>query len=393
MAMSCDILKKEHRTLSTTEKRADKFYAAGMQLERGLELRQIDSVRKIAKTKLVYNFSCSPIEAYEANGFVVHNCVYAQSNRKEIPATEDGLDHIISKMHEDMNEADVIPTDKMLEVLDDFKEIGVRAVTYSGGGEPLMHRDIVLFMERTLQYGIDLSIITNGQLLRGRRAEVLAAAKWVRVSVDYTTAGQMALSRRVPERLFDEVLDNIRQFAKIKQPACDLGVNYIIHRQNYHGLVPFTKALKDCGVTNVRFSPMWMPDFINYHAPIKDEVGAQLREAQKLVDHAFTVNSTFDLGSSAHLPNRSYTRCFFMQMVPVIGADQKVYACHNKAYDHTGCLGSIADKRFKDLWFSNETKRFFETLNPMETCRHQCANDSKNRNILNLIDAHIDNFV
>jgi MoaA/NifB/PqqE/SkfB family radical SAM enzyme len=64
-------------------------------------------------------------------------CVYAQSNRKEIPATEDGLDHIISKMHEDMNEADVIPTRKMLEVLDDFKEIGVRAVTYSGGGETL----------------------------------------------------------------------------------------------------------------------------------------------------------------------------------------------------------------------------------------------------------------
>ena len=31
-----------------------------------------------------------------------------------------------------------------------------------------------------------------------------------------------------------------------------------------------------------------------------------------------------------------------MQTVPVIGADQRVYACHNKAYDMTGCIGSIA---------------------------------------------------
>ena len=320
-------------------------------------------------------------------------CVYSQSNRKEIPTTDAGLEHVVSKMHEDMNEADVIPTAKMLEVLEDFKEMGVRAVTYSGGGEPLMHRDIVSFMQRTLDYGIDLSIITNGQLLRGERAALLSHAKWVRVSVDYTTAKQMALSRRVPERMFYDIIDNLRAFTKIKEPGCDLAINYIIHRKNCHELVAFARVLKDCGVMNVRFSPMWIPNFRNYHAPIKDMVAAQLHEAQELVDDTFTVNSTFDLDSSAHSPERAYTRCFFMQTVPVVGADQKVYACHNKAYDHTGCIGSIADKRFKELWFSDEAKRFFETLNPQEACRHQCANDSKNRNIMNLITASLDNFI
>jgi MoaA/NifB/PqqE/SkfB family radical SAM enzyme len=320
-------------------------------------------------------------------------CVYAQSNRKEIPNTEQGLDHVVSQMHEDMNEADVMPTAKMLEVLDDFRDMGVRAITFSGGGEPLMHKDIVMFMQRTLEYGIDLSIITNGQLLRGDRATMLAHAKWVRVSVDYTTAEQMALSRRVPLRMFDDIIDNLRNFAAIKDAGCDLAVNYIIHRENYKGLVPFTRLLKEAGVNNVRFSPMWIPDFMQYHEPIKDEVNSQLREAQSLVDDDFSVNSTFDLNSNAHSPERAYTRCYFMQTVPVVGADQKVYACHNKAYDHTGCIGSIADKRFKELWFSAEAKLFFETLNPKCSCCHQCANDSKNKHIMNLLGTSYDNFV
>lgn len=320
-------------------------------------------------------------------------CVYAQSNRKSIPQTEESLEHVVSKMHEDMDESDVIPSEKMLEVLDDFREMGVKAVTFSGGGEPLMHRDIVAFMRRALEHGIDISIITNGQLLRSERAEVLTRAKWVRVSMDYTSAKQMALSRRVPERMFTDVLDNLRAFAAIKESTCDLSVNYIIHRENCHDLVPFTALLKECGVMNVRYSPMWTPDYVEYHSPIKDLVLAQLQEAQSLVDEKFTVNSTFDLSSTAHSPVRAYTRCFFMQTVPVIGADQKVYACHNKAYDHTGCIGSIADKRFKDLWFSDEAKQFFETLNPQQTCCHQCANDKKNRNIMELVNASFDNFV
>ena len=282
----------------------------------------------------------------------------------------------------------------MLEVLDDFRDINVRAVTFSGGGEPLMHKDIVQFMQRTLDYGIDLSIITNGQLLRGEHAKVLAHAKWVRVSVDYTTAEQMALSRRVPLRMFQDIIDNLRNFAKIKQPDCDLAVNYIIHRENYKGLVPFTRLLKECGVMNVRFSPMWTPDFLNYHAPIKDDAANQLKEAaDELVDDKFSVNSTFDLNASAHSTERAYERCYFMQTVPVVGADQKVYACHNKAYDHTGCIGSIADKRFKDLWFSAEAKQFFEKLNPKHDCCHQCANDMKNKHIMNLLGTSMDNFV
>ncbi len=79
---------------------------------------------------------------------------------------------------------DEIPRDKMLQIVQDMADMGVKAVTFSGGGEPLLYPYIEETMERLLENGIDLSVITNGSLLRGKKAEILAHAKWVRISID-----------------------------------------------------------------------------------------------------------------------------------------------------------------------------------------------------------------
>jgi len=321
-----------------------------------------------------------------------HFCCYAQSWRRTDSQTT-AVEHVVSGMHTDMNEADTLPTAKAFELLDDLKEMGVKAVTFSGGGEPLLHKDIVPLMQRVAAHGIDLSIITNGQLLRGERANVLAGAKWVRVSMDYVNAEQMVQSRRVKPKAFEETLANLRTFAALKDRDCDLGVNYIVHKNNFEGIVEFARMLKDVGVENIRFSPMWTPDFLAYHAPIKERMEQQLQEVQSLVDDRFTINSTYELSSGTKNNVRRYTQCLFMQTVPVVGADQVVYACHNKAYDRTGAIGSIKNQRFKELWFSDEARRVFDTLNPQKVCRHECANDNKNIIFQSLAAASMDNFV
>ena len=318
-------------------------------------------------------------------------CVYSTGFRKKDGGEEE---HIISGMHEDMKEEDVIPTEKMMEILSDFSRMGVKAVTYSGGGEPLMHPDIVPIMQRTLDLGIDLSIITNGQNLAKERAQVLRSAKWVRVSIDYTDGAQMKRFRNVPEKSFDSVIRNIKNFAEIKNKDCDLAVNYIVHRNNYKNLGGYTRLLKDSGVENVRFSPMYVPDFYEYHEPIAEAVNEQLAEIQTLCNETFSVNSTYNTTpGSSHSHIRSYNKCFIQQTVPVVGADLKVYGCHNKAYDKTGCIGSIKDQSFKDLWFSDATKEYMDNFNPKTRCMHECSNDRKNILINDVINASTDNFV
>jgi len=41
-----------------------------------------------------------------------------------------------------MDEKDQIPKKKMIELAHEFVEIGVKAVTFSGGGEPLLYKPL-----------------------------------------------------------------------------------------------------------------------------------------------------------------------------------------------------------------------------------------------------------
>lgn len=77
-----------------------------------------------------------------------------------------------------------IPWEIMKNTLYEMKEIGVKAVTFSGGGEPLCYPYINETLQIVEDLGIDYSIITNGQALKGETAERLRKAKWVRISFD-----------------------------------------------------------------------------------------------------------------------------------------------------------------------------------------------------------------
>jgi molybdenum cofactor biosynthesis enzyme MoaA len=124
-------------------------------------------------------------------------------------------------MHDDMKRIDEIPVNKMMEILKDLQKIGVKAITYSGGGEPLIHKDIIPILKKTLEYNIDLSILTNGQNLRGEIAEIMTKAKWLRVSMDYWNMDTFKKSRRRSNKMFLQIIENVLHFSRIKE-SCNL---------------------------------------------------------------------------------------------------------------------------------------------------------------------------
>ena len=297
-----------------------------------------------------------------------------------------------SGMHENMSKKDILNKNKLFEILDDFKELGVKAITFSGGGESLLYPHIVDAFKKTKDNGIDLSIITNGQLLKDEKLQELKDAKWVRISMDYHNEKDFSKSRLVSEKLFFEIVDNIKNFSTLKNKNCDLSVNYIITKLNCETIVQAMSFLKGLGIDNVRISPLWIHNFVDYHKDIKDKVIADINYSRKIFQtETFKIYDSYNI--TKEQLNRNYTKCYIMQIIPVIGADGNVYTCHNKAYDNKGLVGNINDKSFKDMWFSKETYDFFNNFDPSNTCNHQCANDSKNIFIKDIIDGYGDNFV
>ena len=269
-----------------------------------------------------------------------------------------------------------------------LKDIGTKAVTFSGGGEPLIYKDIVEILKMTIFYGLKCSVITNGSRLSGDIAEVLYDADWVRISMDYFNEDSYRRSRGV--KGIDKIYDNIKNFA-IKRGKCDLEINYVVTRNNATELFDMASKVKSLGVDNIRFSPMWCVDFKEYHSSIEYVVLKQIKKAQEeLNDEDFKVISSYNIENKKD--TRDYDKCYFNQIVPTIGADLNVYTCHNKAYDPEGKIGSIKDKSFEKMWFSKESKSFFCNFDT-GCCNHECANDSKNILINNMIDGYGDYFI
>jgi MoaA/NifB/PqqE/SkfB family radical SAM enzyme len=289
------------------------------------------------------------------------------------------------------NEKDEIPRGKMKELVKDLGKMKVRAVTFSGGGEPLCYPYIPETVEGFLKRGIKIAVLTNGSLLKGEISKILGRhATWVRVSMDAATAKSYSEIRKVSINEFSRVCGNISDFANMKDRSCELGVNFIVSRDNYRDVYIFLNLAKKLGVNHVKVCECVVStkneENKRYHSAIFNAINEQIAAGiSELADAKFTIVDKF---SNQHADNydKNYALCPFIQCLTVIGADMNVYTCQDKAYTVGGKLGSIGNKRFSDFWFSTATQKKLKRLVPAYECSHHCTQDSKNKLLLDYIN-------
>lgn len=288
------------------------------------------------------------------------------------------------QLGEDMDIRDQIPEAKMFEIIDDVVEMGVKAVTFSGGGEPMIYKPLPEVVERLAKGSVKIGCLTNGSNLKGKMAERFAEhATWVRVSLDGYDSPSYARARRVPEDAFDKLIDNMRRFKKTGT-KCVLGASFIIDQANHDHIYDLCALMKDLGANHVKLSSVIVANSARenneYHAVIAETVRHQIEQAKTLaddrfaiIDHYHTLDDRFE---------KPYHFCPNIQFTPVIGADCQVYTCHDKAYTEGGILGSIKERRFKDFWLSEENRAKAFSIDPSRDCRHHCMDNNKIMTIL-----------
>ncbi len=335
--------------------------------------------------KLENGARCNPLYIrIKPTNLCNHNCYYCHYKNPYLTLDE-------------YNPKDMIPREKMLEIVSDMASMGVKAVTFSGGGEPLVYPYIEETMEKILDSQIELSIITNGSLLQGKKAELLAKSKWVRISIDSMNPVNYARIRGLKEDALLSVLRNIEEFAKIKNNQCELGINFVIGKENYMEIAQVAETMKQLGANHVKFAPLFSNETEEYHKDIKEEVIATLNEtADKLNDGTFKIidlyTSDFD---NYEVFKRTYSRCPIKEFVCIIAANSKVYYCHDKAYLSDGCVCDLDDQSFAEGWNSEEVTKKFREFDAMKTCTQHCVYDSRNILINSYLDMDLNhvNFV
>jgi MoaA/NifB/PqqE/SkfB family radical SAM enzyme len=306
-----------------------------------------------------------------------HNCRYC-AYRAE------GL-----QLGQDMRPGDMIAREKMAEILEDVVDMGVGAVTFSGGGEPLGYPHIAESLRFLAQSPVRFAALTNGALLKGEVAELFAAhGSWIRVSVDGWDDASYTRYRSVRDGEYTRILGNMEAFKRLGG-GCLLGASLIVDAENHDRIFEQVRRLKDAGADSVKISPCIVSNDAGknnaYHTPFFDQAKEQARQAKAMLDDA-----GFEVYDSYHALDdkfqKDYEWCPFLQMLCVIGADCNVYACQDKAYNlEKGLLGALRDVRFKTFWFAD--KAAFFKVNPAKDCNHHCVANAKNRMLLEYLEA------
>ncbi|CAA7613582.1 Fe-S oxidoreductase [Candidatus Terasakiella magnetica] len=297
-----------------------------------------------------------------------HNCWYCAYRADQL------------QLGEQMDLKDRIPEAKMMEIADDVVAMGVKAVTFSGGGEPLLYKTLPEVVERLAQGGVRVATLTNGSNLQGRMAEAFAQhGTWIRVSLDSWDDDSYAKSRGIASGAFTRLIENMRAFTKLGS-KCVLGTSFIVSQDNHSHLAETCALLKDVGVDHVKVAAAVVSNDVaennRYHRAIMAAVSDQIERASALNDDGFQVVNHYHETDERF--EKDYQTCPFLQFLTVIGADQHVYTCQDKAYTELGSLGSIKERSFKEFWFSDENRQRLYGVDPSQHCRHHCVAHRKN---------------
>jgi len=305
-----------------------------------------------------------------------HNCSYCAYRADNL------------QLGKDMHFQDFIPKLKMMEIIDDFSEMDVKSVTFSGGGEPFYYPYFEEVIQKLSKTNIKFAAITNGSKLSGRISELFSQyGTWLRVSIDGWDNDSYSKYRKTNIDEFSKVLKNMNEFKKLSG-KCFLGVSVIVDKKNASHIYELLKKLYQIGVDSVKISPCIIDNDSKKNNQYHKEHFKFVKEQIQISKNKLECD-TFEIFDAFHELDEKFTKnynwCPYLQILPVIGADQNIYSCQDKAYNlKEGLLGSIKTTSFKKFWLENKGK-FFK-INPSKHCKHHCVANEKNKMVLEYLN-------
>jgi wyosine [tRNA(Phe)-imidazoG37] synthetase (radical SAM superfamily) len=289
-----------------------------------------------------------------------------------------------------------MPRDMLMGLCEDFVSMGVRAVNWTGGGEPCLNKHLKEAIEYCGKNGIKQGIFTNGTLLDKRDLfeTMVDNMTWVRISID-TGTEESYNKIRIPKGGADwnKMVSNVKKLIEVnksKGNKIDIGVGYVISPDTYKEIVDFAKFFKDFDLTYCQYKP---------EIVIREDGGEQrdkefwiekviplLDEAKEILGDKFQCNGykITDLTEDPSLLGRNYKKCLGSQISPCIGADGHIYVCTNhrgwKQYSY-GCL--YDGKSFREIWDDLQSRHKvmhqIEDVECFKNCTKLCKPHESNK--------------
>lgn len=269
-----------------------------------------------------------------------------------------------------MNPNRMIPKDRCFEIIRECSAMGVKAIQFTGGGEPTVHpysNEIFNFAQRL---GIKTALVTNGTKLPPK--EILERFQWIRVSLD---AGSEEIYEKVREsKRWPRVMENLELLGKLENPY--VGVGFVVTKENFGGLSQACRIVKGFGLPYVRVAAMFSENGTDYYKAHFGLIRTEITRAKALESDTFKVVDLFGRRiEDLNLGIPKYSFCGYQQLTVYIGGDLNVYRCCTTAYTTHGQIGSLKNQSFRQ-WWEKEAWDAYREFNA-HSCHH-CQFNAQN---------------
>ena len=291
-----------------------------------------------------------------------------------------------------------LDTDCMLKLVDELAELGVRAISFTGAGDPLMHGGLWKVLERIRARKIDYAVTSNFAMpLREELIEGLSHASWLRWSMN---AGGFETFASIHNPRADAYKDFMRQRENIKRLAAErrgtgqksLSASFVITGGNEDDIVPAANLAKELGCGSISYRPDTPFKKTIVSAGYSSKVIENLKKAERLSGGDFAVYPNYERLDATAFSKDGKMVCYYMNHSTYIAANGDLYPCCYTRCDKRYVMGNIKDGGFKAAWFSEKRVNFYKSVyyNSCPPCHH----GSTNKVLKHLYgDTEQDNFV
>jgi MoaA/NifB/PqqE/SkfB family radical SAM enzyme len=284
------------------------------------------------------------------------------------------------------------PIDRALALPAELAAAGVQSVTFTGGGEPLMHPEVDQIMRATAVAGIEFGLVTNGMLIGRVLTRLAGDARFVRVSLDAGSNETHAkLHRPKDAQQFDKIMDGMKALRAIaddafqtgaRTHALTIGASFCVTDENWQELGRCAARLKAIGVNYLEVRPTfpttWRGDGWGLALSSVAAAIEALQEARSAYDDdQFSIIGMIERFDALEHPDKGYTRCQIGPLMSVLGADGRLWHCCVQRGQAEFDLGSVLHVPFADAWKVAQARHMGEKIDVLQCPR--CRYDNYNR--------------
>ncbi|RMD67619.1 radical SAM protein [Candidatus Pacearchaeota archaeon] len=303
-------------------------------------------------------------------GYCTQKCIYCVSKKHQVQAR--------------LSEAQIE------DVVAQIADVGGLAITFTGGGEPLLNPFLSKAIEQAAAKGLSTGLITNGAVpFPACLGDILVEyLSFCRVSLDTVDRGLYRKMRGVDA--LSLVLQNLNTLVQAKAQRRSkmlLGAQIVWVSQSYKDVEATVQYCANLGLDFVQIRPVDNVPYVPFRPPRYTEADKRfLMELQtRFTTPSFRVLLSADKWNEVFHGEvgKEYRGCPGANFTAAIGHDYRVYFCCTHIGDEAFCLGDLREASLEQILLGEKRRELIEQVEHSH-CQNQCRNHILNKVITSL---------